>query len=126
MDQEHYTLATEVKGKVLCVRASGVRTLATAKAMTMEIFDAALANRLSRVLIDVKRLKGRLGILNSYLLVTETFEMLRQKGLRKAAILDKPVFPVREWFIETVANNRGFNFKIFTKQTEALAWLESP
>jgi hypothetical protein len=106
------------------VRASGVRTRSTVTAMTMEIFDIALDNRLSKVLVDVRELKGRLGILDSYLLVTEVFDKLRGKGMRKAAIVDEQVSSFREWFLETVARNRGFNFRVFTDQEDALKWLE--
>ena len=124
MQQEHYKLAIETKGNYLFVRANGVRTRATVSAMAMEIFDAALANRMSKVLIDVRGLKGQLGILDSYLIVTEVFEKLRGKGLRRAAIVDEQISPVREWFLETVAYNRWFNFRVFTSAEEALEWLE--
>ena len=124
MQQEHYKLAIETKGNHLFVRADGVRTRATVTAMTMEIFDAALANHMSKVLIDVRELKGQLGILDSYLIVTEVFEKLRGKGLRRAAIVDEQVSPLRERFLETVAYNRWFNFRVFTGTEEALEWLE--
>ncbi len=124
MHQEHYTLAIEAKGDHLFARASGVRTRATVTAMTREIFDAALANRLSKALIDVRELKGRLGILDSYLVVTEVFQKLRGKGMRKAAIVDEQAPSLHGWFLETVARNRGFNFRVFADQEDALEWLE--
>ena len=124
MEHKHYTLSNETKGDHLFVRASGVRTRATVTAMTMEIFDAAFANRLSKVLIDVRELKGRLGIVDSYLLVTEVFDKLRGKGVRKAAIVDEQVSSLRGWFLETVAHNRSFDIRVFTDQEEAREWLE--
>jgi hypothetical protein len=124
MHQEHHTLAIEAKGGHLFARASGVRTLDTVTAITMEVFDAALANHLSKVLIDVRELKGRLGILDSYLVVTRLFEKLRGKGIHKAAIVDERVPSLGGWFLETVARNRGFNFRVFADQEEALEWLE--
>jgi len=124
MQQEHYALAIETKGSHLFVHANGVRTHATVTAMTMEIFDAALANRMFKVLIDVRELEGQLGILDSYLVVTEMFEKIRGKGLRKAAIVDRQAPSLRGWFLETVARNRGFNFRIFASQEEALEWLD--
>ena len=125
MDQKHYTLAIEAKGSHLFVRARGVRTRFTVTAMTMEIFDIALDNGLAQVLVDVRELKGRLGTLDNYLLVTEVFAKLRGKGMRKAAIVDEQVSSLGEWFLETVARNRGFNFRVFTDQADALAWLDS-
>ena len=124
MQQKHYTLAIETRGSHLFVHARGVRTRATVTAMTMEIFDTALANRLSKILIDVRELKGRLGIMDSYLVVTEVFEKLRGKGLHKAAIVDDQIFSFRNWFLETAARNRGFDLRIFTGHEEALEWLD--
>jgi hypothetical protein len=75
------------------------------------------------VLVDVRGLKGRLNVLDSYLVVTQVFEQLRGHGLLKAAILDSRDPSLRIRFIETVALNRGFNFRVFTSRSEALAWL---
>ena len=124
MYRERYTLAIEAKGGHLFARASGLRIRATVTAMTMEIFDATLANRLSKVFIDVRELERRLGILDSYLVVTEVFQKLRGKGIYKAAIVDEQVHTLRGWFLETVARNRGFNFGVFSDQEDALEWLE--
>jgi CHAD domain-containing protein len=124
MQREHYTLAIEAKGDYLYVRSHGLRTRATVTAMTMEIFDAALAKALSKVLIDVRELEGRLGILDSYFVVTDVFQKLRGKGIDKAAIVDESVSPLRWWFLETVAVNRGFNLRIFADQQKALEWLK--
>ena len=91
----------------------------------MEVFDAAVANGLCKALIDVRELEGRLGILDSYLVVTGVFQKLRGKAMRKAAILDREVPTLGDRILETVARNRGFNFRIFGDEGEALAWLES-
>ena len=124
MDGKDYTLFIEVRGSYLFGRASGVRTSDTVTAMTIEIFNTAIDNNLSKVLIDVNELKGKLGILDSYRVVTEVFQNLRGKGIRKAAIFDEQASSRREWFIETVARNRGFNFRIFANLEDALKWLE--
>ena len=124
MQHELYKLAIETKGNYVSVRADGARNRATVTAMTMEIFDAALTNHMSKVLVDVRGLKGRLGIMDSYVIVTETFQKLRGKGLQKAAIVDERVPWLRDWFLETVARNRQFNFRVFTSTEKALEWLE--
>jgi hypothetical protein len=41
----------------------------------------------------------------------------------QAAIVDKPQSAAREWFLETVAVNRGLNLRMFTDIEEARAWL---
>jgi hypothetical protein len=120
-----YTLVMEAQGDALLVRASGVRTRATVTAMTLEVFEAARANGLSKTLVNVTELKGRLGIVDAYLIVTEVFETLRGKGLRRAAVVDERATPVREWFLEVVARNRGFNFRVFADPQAALDWLDT-
>jgi hypothetical protein len=73
--------------------------------------------------VDVRAFEGRLSVLDIYVLVTELFQNLRGKGIRQAAIVDKPQSAAREWFLETVAVNRGFNLRIFPEVEEARAWL---
>ena len=124
MDEKDYTLFIEARGSHLFARASGVRTRDTVTAMTIDIFDTAIDNNLSKVLIDVNELKGKLGIFDSYRVVTLVFQSLRGKGIRKAAIFDEQVSSHREWFLETVARNRGFNLRIFANLEDALKWLE--
>lgn len=125
MQQKQYTLTFENRENHLFVLSNGLRTRGTVTAMAMEIFDAALANNLSKVLIDARELDGRLGVLDSYLLVTEVFQNIRGKGIRKAAIVDEQINTLREWFLETVARNRGFNIRIFNDKEKALDWLVS-
>ncbi len=125
MDQKHYTLAIEAKDDHLFARASGVRTRATVVALTKEIFDATVANGLSKALIDVKELEGRLEVLDNYLMVTDVFQKLRGKGVNKVAIVDERAPSLQGWFLETVARNRGFNIRIFADHEDALEWIES-
>ena len=124
MDEKDYTLFIEARGSHLFGRASGVRTRETVTAITNEIFDVAKDNNLSKALIDVSELKGKLGIMDSYRVVTEVFQNLRGKGINKAAVYDEQASSRREWFLETVAQNRGFNFRIFSDLDKALKWLE--
>jgi hypothetical protein len=125
MAPQQYKLSIKYQGSYLVAQARGERTRATVTAITMEIFEAALAQEFPRVLIDVRKLEGRLSVLDSYLIVTQVFEKLRGRVLRKAAIVDEQISSSRGWFLETVARNRGFNFRVFTTPEEALAWLET-
>jgi hypothetical protein len=125
MGEKHYALAIEARDGYLFVVARGVRSRATVTEMTMEVFEVAIEHRVSKVLIDVRELEGRLGILDSYLLVTDVFQKLRGQGVCKAAIVDRQVSSFRGWFLETVALNRGFNLRMFADQKEALEWLQS-
>ena len=124
MPQAHYKLTIETQGDRLLAHATGDRTLDTVTAMTIEIFQAALAARISKVLVDVWELKGRLGLLDSYVVVNAVFGKLRGQGLSQAAIVDEPMPSLREWSLETIARNRGFNIRIFINREDALEWLE--
>lgn len=123
MFTKDYTLATEAQNSHLFAHVSGIRTGESVAKVTVEVFDATIANGLSRVLVDVRAFEGRLGVLDIYLLVTELFQNLRGKGIKKAAIVDRPHSGMREWFLETVAINRGFNLRIFSEVEEARQWL---
>jgi hypothetical protein len=122
---QQYKLSIKSRGDYLHVHASGVRTHATVTAITMQVFEAALDRGFPKVLVDVRQLEGRLGVLDSYLIVTQVFEQLRGKVLRKVVILDEQISSTRGRFIETVARNRGFNFRVFADLEEALTWLEA-
>lgn len=125
MAREKYALVMEIKEDHLLAHASGVRTLETVRAMTHEVFEATVASGLSKTLVDVRELAGRLGALESYYLVTDVFDRLRGKGIQKAAIIDRPTWPLRDWFLETVARNRGYNFRIFDNPADAREWLQN-
>jgi hypothetical protein len=123
MEKQPFGLIIELKDDHLAARASGERTRNSVSTMTLQIFEAAVANQYSKVLVDVRGLKGRLSTLDSYLVVTEVFQKLRGRGLLRAAVLDSKDPGLRVRFIETVALNRGFNFRVFSSRKEALAWL---
>ena len=123
MITKDYTLSTEAQISHLFAHVSGIRTGESVAKVTVEVFDATIAHGLSKVLVDVRAFDGRLSILDVYLVVTELFEKLRGKGITKAAIVDRPQAGIREWFLETVAVNRGFNLRIFPEVEEAREWL---
>jgi hypothetical protein len=124
MDQENDKLIMESRGSHLFVRACGLRTRSTVTAMARKILEAAVARGHSTVLVDVRELKGQLGVFDSYVIGSELFESLRGKGIIKAAILDEPLPSGGKRFLETVAQNRGFSFEIFMTEEDALVWLD--
>ena len=46
-----------------------------------------------------------------------------QDIVKKAAIVDREDVRPRYKFLETVADNRGYNLRVFEDTTEALSWL---
>jgi hypothetical protein len=118
-----YQLSLHVEEEYLLAQAAGPRTWATVSALAAEIMQAALEHQRGKVLVDVRELEGWLSGLSSYLVVTEDFRRFRGKGIKKAAIVDRPRPNIRSWFFENVARNRGFNVRIFVDPEVALDWL---
>jgi hypothetical protein len=123
MGETPYSVAIESMGQYLLASASGRRTRQSVVALTMEIFRAALDAGLSKVLVDVTALEGRLGVLDSFLVVSDAFGVIRGRGVSQAAIVDRSMRPVRGWFLETVAVNRGYNIRVFEDRQAAAEWL---
>lgn len=73
------------------------------------------------MLVDVKAFEGRLSTLDSLNLIRKEFVKIRWKGIEKAAIVDLATGKGR--FLETAAQNRGFNLRIYAEENKARAWL---
>jgi hypothetical protein len=120
-----YEVTIQVEGDYLAARAAGERTLNAVTALAVQIAQAAGDAQVGKVLVDVRDLRGRLRVLDSFLVVNSVFDSLRGKGLRQAAIADRGMPPIRGFAFETIARNRGFNLRIFTSREEAVEWLEA-
>jgi hypothetical protein len=121
-----YQISLKMEEEYMMACASGSRTQLVVASLVAEIAQAAIEHRKEKVLIDVRELEGRLGVFDSYYLVTKDFQRLRGKGILKAAIIDRPLPKMGDWFLETVSQNRGFNLKIFDNPENALDWLLGP
>ena len=124
MDNQELLLSIQERGKYLYVQASGIRSRDTVKTMAMKVFQAALEKHLSKVLVDVRELNGYFGVKDIYYLVTEVLKDLRGKGIDQVAIIDIRRSPAPIWFLEPVAQSRGFNFRVFAEEQSALKWLD--
>ena len=118
-----YHISMKIEEEYMMACASGSRTRGVVASLVTEIAQATIEHQKGKVLVDVRELEGRLGVFDSYYLVTKDFQRLRGKGILKAAIVDRPLPKMRDWFLETVSQNRGFNLKIFENQETALVWL---
>ena len=125
MDEEQYKIQFKATRDYLIARVSGTRTRASVFSITMEVFEKAVADNLSHVLVDVRKLEGRLTTTDSYALVSNVFKEIRGKGIKKAAILDEEISSTRVAFSELVARNRGYRYRVFMDEGGALAWLHA-
>ncbi|MGA2502881.1 MAG: hypothetical protein ABSG01_02170 [Anaerolineales bacterium] len=124
--QPVHTLTLKIEEEYMIAKAAGSRTRIVVATLVKEIAQAARENQRGKVLIDVRELEGWLGVFDSYYIVTKDFQRLRGKGIKKVAIIDRPLPKMREKFFETVSNNRGFNLRIFENPETALDWLLVP
>lgn len=118
-----YNLKIEKNEGYLEARVSGKRTRDTVSILTDEIARTCIEAHCSRILVDVRELEGFLKVYDSHYIVTQDFPKLRNKGIKKVVIVDRAVPGIREWFMETVAVNRGFNLRVFADRKAALEWL---
>jgi len=118
-----HQLTLKVEDEYLVATAAGSRTWPVVSSLVTEIVHAAIENKRSKLLVDVRQLEGWLGSLSSYSIVTQDFQRFRGKGIMKVAIVDRPLPKVREFFFQMVARNRGFNLRIFESSELALDWL---
>lgn len=120
-----YSLAVEKKGDILWVTATGTRSREGVLAMTKEILMALTANQVTKVLIDVRALAGRLGTLDSYDVVDKHFPAWRDRRvITCCSIVDLKEYESGYKFFENLAANRGFALRIFSDTGKAFAWLQ--
>lgn len=114
----------------LYVRCSGDYSLAEAKAKFLHIMEAVVEHQQSKVLVDVRQIKGSPTTLERYLYATFVADNVIRKDngvwlaprlvyLGQIPLID----PLR--FGETVARNRGVDIKVYETREikDALAWL---
>ena len=120
-----YDLKMTCKSGFLHAEVTGIRSVDTIVDAARRIIEECSTAMTSKVLVDVRQLQGRLDTLEAYQIPAETFEDLRRPGVIKAAaIVDHPEYLDRGRFFETVAQNRGFNLRIFGDVDEAVQWIE--
>jgi hypothetical protein len=109
------------KGAYLLVDYSGDFTLEGAKECIDSYVDACAEQNCSRVLLDTRKMTGRLGIMDRYKMGRYAIKTKVQE-IRTAMIGTKSyVLPDR--FLENVASNLGVDVKVFLDTDEALKWL---
>ena len=119
-----FKLTMEKQQDVLHVKVEGQRTYKLLVKITEQIIEACRQNITCRVLVDVRAMRGKLSIWETFKLVTSCFAKFRGwRVLRKAAIVDREDARPRYKFMETVADNRGYNLRFFEDAAEALSWL---
>ena len=119
-----FKLTIEKQKDILHVKVEGQRTYQSLVKITEQIVEACRQNNTFRALVDVRAMGGKLTIWESFKLVTSCFARLRDwRVLKQAAIVDREDARPRYKFMETVADNRGYNLRFFEDTDEAQSWL---
>ena len=84
------------------------------------IRQQALTARATEVLLDASAIQEKLGVLRRLQMIIAFVTHLR--GIRVAGVLSEATIDPKR-LGETMARNRGANVKIFTRLSDAIAWL---
>ncbi len=116
-------MAWSVEGEVhpgyLTIRIAGNANADVSHEIIAAVFREMAMYSCPRVFIDIRSVEGRLGVLETFSMVSAYPSM---GGLR-VAIVDRPENSNWYEFYETVSVNRGYNNKVFTDPERAIAWL---
>ena len=119
-----YNLTIKNKGGFLWVTAIGIRSPETVLAMSKDILSACAEQKITRVLVDVCALEGRLKAIEAYEIPDQYFPKIRDRSvITHCAIVDLKEFEHDFKLFENVAVNRGFNLYIFSDPDKAVNWL---
>jgi hypothetical protein len=113
----------EVNKDYLCVRFSGEYSLNDVKRCTSEIVRAYGQHGITRVLVDITNIAGRIDLWHHFRQVEYLSTLLSQRVRMALVTLPEQGEPAH--FIETVAMNRGLILRQFTGLEEAIEWLKS-
>ena len=110
----------QVKGKYLLVRIVEPYSLKLVLATIGEAAARCRQEQLDRLLADLREMVGVPTIMDRYEMGVEIARVFGSK-IQCAAVADPGLI---NWLAESVAVNRGANFKVFSDMAEAMKWLE--
>lgn len=120
-----FDITSSLDGDVLIVTFTGQSTRKNVHAMIKRYFEIVLRSGMKKVLADIRLLKGRLS-------VVETYDLVRDLPVKpipadiKTAILETKEGRGYANFLETTSANAGVRFRCFFDREEALSWLNTP
>ena len=100
---------------------TGELTLDDLQAVRLESRELLRAHGLARIVVDASRSTPTQSPTDDYLFTSE-HKSVFGAGVR-VAVAHRPEIAEHLRFIENVAQNRGFDMRVFGDRAEALAWL---
>jgi len=120
-----YKLEVDLKEDILWVNVSGTRSIETVLAIINEIFSACTEQNIYVILVDVRKLEGRLTTINTFNLATRYFPKLRELNvIQKAAVVDLKEFEHNYKFFENLTKKGGYKLQFFSDLEAARTWLK--
>ncbi len=119
-----YKLRTEQKHDFIHAEVSGERTRKNISLIAQEILEACREHQVERVLVDVRRLNGRLSVFDSLLIISREFPRIKRANIiTKAVIVDDTARRERSHFFQSIARKSDYNIRMFEDVDEAERWL---
>lgn len=113
----------DLQDTVLVVTASGNIAFDSALRLFKQVFDTALASRITKILVNALTADGELAGFERYQLGTILASYLAERQMRfKLAIVGTP--PTVTGFTVRLLQNRDIVARTFARQQEALSWLQ--
>lgn len=117
-----YQLSTSVNEGILEIVITGEVTKSNVSKIHDEMISIIKAKNISNMLIDIRTLKGRLGIADTYFSIRSYPSDILKVN---TAIVDIEENAAYEAFHEITATNAGRSLKCFTDIGAARAWLRT-
>lgn len=116
----------ELKENYLLAVFSGTFELKSNKELMVDILMECINHKLTKLLFDIRGLKGNMSTYERYNLATYFTGLTRQhpetSKIQIAVVGNTPLIDPNR-FGETVAKNHGLNIKVSTEMNEVLEWL---
>lgn len=119
--EAQYKISASVNDKILEVVLTGEVTKDAVEKLAIETAAIVIEDGSKNILVDVRSLKGRLGVFDTYAFVRNPYE----KPKVNCAVVDLPENLEYIKFLETTSINAGLLLRTFTDIDAARAWLKS-
>ena len=120
-NKAEYQISSSVNEGILEIIFAGEVTKSIVEKLTIEGVAIIIENGLKNVLVDIRALEVRLGIMDTYSLVRSPYEKPRVNW----AVVDLPENAEYLKFLETTSLNAGHSIRCFTDIDAAREWLKS-
>jgi len=120
-----YKVGLGEEEKFIHAFAKGKWNAETDNALVKEIMTMVEKEAILKVLLDIRELQFSHSILQMFQRVQEMREKRKatSKTSRRVAIVYSATLPIEANFFETVSQNRGLPYRVFTDIDEAKEWL---